>query len=72
MWTSVISSAWVPIKYAISPPEMSRREELLTRDPVTDVSYPSLGARQSNCQRVVGWHVGCVLMYMCFVALQVL
>ena len=72
MWTSVIGNAWVPINYAIFTPKKPQREELLVCDPVSNVAYPSQEAKQSNCQRVVEWRLGCVFMYTCFIALQVL
>ena len=72
MWTSVVSNAWVPINYANFPSKKSRRDELLVQDSVFNVTYPSQGARQSNSQRVAEWHLGRVLMYTAFVALQLL
>lgn len=41
----ITSSIWTPIAYAIDPPQMPDREELLDRDPVTKVAHPK---RQSK------------------------
>jgi cellulose synthase/poly-beta-1,6-N-acetylglucosamine synthase-like glycosyltransferase len=35
------SSLWTPIAYAIDPPQMPDREQLLDRDPMTKVAHPT-------------------------------
>lgn len=35
------TSLWTPVSYAIDPPSMPEREELLTRDPKTGVAHPT-------------------------------
>lgn len=40
------SSMWTPIGYAIDPPTMPDREELLVRDPKTDVAHPTRKSKQ--------------------------
>ena len=72
IWTSVISNAWVPINYAICTPKKLQREELVTRDPVSGVAYPSQKAQQSRRQRITEWQLGCVLMYTSLVVPQLL
>ncbi|KAI7977684.1 hypothetical protein EIK77_010275 [Talaromyces pinophilus] len=37
----VITSLWTPIAYAIDPPSMPDREDLLKRDPKTGVAHPT-------------------------------
>ncbi|KAK1958618.1 family 2 glycosyltransferase [Colletotrichum sublineola] len=37
----ICSSLWTPIAYAIDPPNMPEREQLLDRDPKTFVAHPS-------------------------------
>ncbi|KAF4980494.1 hypothetical protein FZEAL_3505 [Fusarium zealandicum] len=37
----ICSSLWTPISYAIDPPAMPEREELLNRDPKTQVAHPT-------------------------------
>jgi hypothetical protein len=32
---------WTPVAYAIDPPQMPDREQLLTRDPKTMVAHPT-------------------------------
>jgi hypothetical protein len=39
-WLLVVSAFWVPITYAIDPPTVPPREELLERDPKTKVAHP--------------------------------
>ncbi|CAI7669196.1 unnamed protein product [Penicillium bialowiezense] len=37
----ICSSLWTPVSYAIHPPSMPDREDLLTRDPKTGVAHPT-------------------------------
>jgi Glycosyl transferase family group 2 len=39
-WVFLASSIWTPISYAISPPTVPDREELLNRDPDTNIAHP--------------------------------
>jgi hypothetical protein len=39
-WIFLASSIWTPIAYAINPPTVPDREELLNRDPDTDIAHP--------------------------------
>jgi hypothetical protein len=40
LWIMCITGCWVPIKYAIWPPTMPHREELLIRDEKTGIARP--------------------------------
>ncbi|KAF2846880.1 glycosyltransferase family 2 protein [Plenodomus tracheiphilus IPT5] len=40
LWLVALHSCWAPLQYAISPPNMQDREELLDRDPHTGIAYP--------------------------------
>ncbi|PHH84631.1 hypothetical protein CDD83_1638 [Cordyceps sp. RAO-2017] len=42
----ICSSLWVPIAYAIDPPMMPDREELLERDPKTMVAHPTAKSKK--------------------------
>src|ERR1700712_756815 len=44
LWVVAFNACWAPIQYAIWPPTMPDREELLERDPVTGVAHPTLEA----------------------------
>ncbi|KXJ86555.1 glycosyltransferase family 2 protein [Microdochium bolleyi] len=39
-WVFLASSIWTPIAYAINPPSVPDREELLNRDPKTGIAHP--------------------------------
>ncbi|KIX10523.1 uncharacterized protein Z518_01606 [Rhinocladiella mackenziei CBS 650.93] len=40
-WVIVVSSFWIPFTYAVDPPDMPDREELLIRDPKTGIAHPT-------------------------------
>jgi hypothetical protein len=40
LWVPMIHSCLIPLRYAISPPSVPDREELLNRDPKTGVAHP--------------------------------
>ncbi|KAJ9141746.1 Glycosyl transferase, family 2 [Pleurostoma richardsiae] len=42
----ICSSMWTPISYAIDPPDMPDREELLVRDPKTGVAHPNAASKR--------------------------
>ena len=63
LWTSVISNAWVPFFYAMSRLKRPSREDLLERDPVTKVAYPSKKAKDQRHRRVSERHYALVLGY---------
>lgn len=72
MWTSVVSNAWVPIRYAIFTPKSPRREELILRDPGSNVAYPSQAAKEHDHHQVVEWQLMCIAGYTAFAGLQLL
>lgn len=37
----ICTSLWTPVSYAIDPPSVPEREDLLTRDPKTGVAHPT-------------------------------
>ena len=45
LWFICLTACWIPIHYAISPPDMPDREELLDRDPKTGVAHPKPSAK---------------------------
>lgn len=45
-WIIVVSAFWVPITYAIDPPTVAPREELLDRDPKTNVARPKQSSKK--------------------------
>lgn len=42
----ICSSLWTPVSYAIDPPTMPDRDELLKRDPKTGVAHPTLSSKK--------------------------
>ncbi|KXJ86517.1 glycosyl transferase [Microdochium bolleyi] len=51
LWLTCLLSCWIPIGYAISPPDCPDREELLVRDDKTGVAYP----REDSKVIQTGW-----------------
>lgn len=45
-WIMLVSAFWIPITYAVDPPTVPDREELLNRDPKTGVAHPTAGAKK--------------------------
>jgi hypothetical protein len=39
-WIFLATSMWTPVAYAINPPTVPDREELLNRDPMTNIAHP--------------------------------
>ncbi|KAM0427866.1 hypothetical protein ACHAPT_007325 [Fusarium lateritium] len=42
----ICSSLWTPISYAIDPPAMPDREDLLNRDPKTQIAHPTKASKK--------------------------
>ncbi|KAJ5093506.1 hypothetical protein N7456_009367 [Penicillium angulare] len=42
----ICTSLWTPVSYAIDPPSMPDREDLLTRDPKTGVAHPTTKSKK--------------------------
>jgi hypothetical protein len=57
-WLQFVASATTPIVYAIWPPAMPEREELLERDEKTGVSYPKIESRGTKRTRWGWWRYG--------------
>ena len=72
MWMSVVSNAWVPIRYAIFTPENPRREKLILRDPGSNVAYPSQAAKKHEHHQIREWQLMCIAGYTVFAGLQLL
>lgn len=49
IWLTCVLSCWVPINYALFPPSMPDRQDLLDRDPDTGVAYPTEEAKRTKC-----------------------
>ncbi|KAJ9493779.1 hypothetical protein LTR99_007507 [Exophiala xenobiotica] len=48
IWLTCSLSCWIPINYALFPPSEPDRTELLVRDPVTGVAYPSEESKKTK------------------------
>lgn len=46
LWLIALVSCWAPVHYAIWPPNMPDREDLLDRDPHTGIAYPTAEAKK--------------------------
>lgn len=51
----ICSSLWTPVSYAIDPPAMPHREELLDRDPKTKVAHPTLKSKKIAFSGQAAW-----------------
>lgn len=66
LWFVCLVSCWAPIGYAIKPPSMPDREDLLDRDPTTGVAHPKASAKLTQCDRKNVMHevlYGCLTVY---------
>lgn len=45
IWSTYILDCWVPISYALNPPEPMTRSKLVDRDPNTQLAYPNRQAK---------------------------
>ncbi|CAK7275306.1 hypothetical protein SEPCBS119000_006626 [Sporothrix epigloea] len=52
----ICSSMWTPIAYAIDPPSMPDREDLLIRDPKTGVAHPTESAKKIAMNGQTAWY----------------
>ncbi|KAF2671962.1 nucleotide-diphospho-sugar transferase [Microthyrium microscopicum] len=55
-WIMVCSAFWVPINYAIDPPTVPPRDELLDRDPKTLVAHPKESSKKTAFGRKRNWY----------------
>ncbi|KAF2134355.1 glycosyltransferase family 2 protein [Dothidotthia symphoricarpi CBS 119687] len=51
LWLIALNSCWAPIHYAIWPPNMPDREELLDRDPKTGIAYPKESSKKLKWEK---------------------
>lgn len=51
----ICSSLWTPVSYAIDPPAMPDREELLDRDPDTKVAHPTSKSKKIAFGQQAAW-----------------
>lgn len=56
LWLLCITAYCVPLRYAIWPPSMPDREELLVRDPQTGVARPKSERKQQRWRKTTFWH----------------
>lgn len=54
-FTLICSSLWIPVAYAIDPPQMPEREQLLVRDPKTMVAHPTLKSKKIAFGQQAAW-----------------
>jgi len=55
-WILVVSAFWVPLSYAIDPPTVAPRDELLDRDPKTLVAHPKETAKDIAYGKRTAWY----------------
>jgi hypothetical protein len=55
-WLLAINAAWAPIHYAIWPPTMPDREDLLDRDPVTGIAHPKKETKSIVWDKTYAFH----------------
>lgn len=56
LWILAITACCEPIRYAIWPPTMPDREELLDRDPVTQIARPKEYWKKTRYSKLTFWH----------------
>lgn len=56
LWLLCITACCEPIRYAIWPPNMSEREELLDRDPKTGIARPKEHWKKQRYGKKTFWH----------------
>jgi len=56
MWLLALTGFLTPIRYAIWPPDMPAREELLDRDPKTGIARPKEEWKRKRYRRWSVWH----------------
>jgi len=55
-WVLMILALWSPIMYAINPPNMPDREEMLDRDPITGIAHPKQAWKDQRWTATNNWH----------------
>lgn len=56
IWLLACNSAWAPIHYAVWPPTMPDREQLLIRDPITNVAHPTEESKRAKWDKTFAFH----------------
>jgi hypothetical protein len=56
LWLLCVTACLEPIRYAIWPPTMPDREELLDRDPVTQIARPKEHWKKTRYSPLTFWH----------------
>lgn len=56
LWLLSITACLEPVRYAIWPPTMPDREELLDRDPVTQIARPKEFWKKTRYGKITFWH----------------
>ncbi|KAF2091600.1 glycosyltransferase family 2 protein [Saccharata proteae CBS 121410] len=56
IWIVSLTAFSIPIKYAIWPPTMPDREELLDRNPKTGIAYPKPERKVQRWKKTTFWH----------------
>jgi hypothetical protein len=51
LWLIALNACWAPVHYAIWPPNMPDREELLDRDPNTGIAYPKESSKKLQWEK---------------------
>ncbi|KAJ5899618.1 hypothetical protein N7495_004362 [Penicillium taxi] len=51
----ICTSLWTPVSYAIDPPSMPEREDLLIRDPKTGVAHPTAKSKDIAFGKQAAW-----------------
>jgi hypothetical protein len=51
LWLLALSACWAPVHYAIWPPNMLDREDLLDRDATTGIAYPKESAKKLKWEK---------------------
>lgn len=71
LWTSVLSNALKPFRYALCVPRREEREAYLVRDQRSRVAYPTARGRDQTHRRVGEGRLGAALVYMAGVGVGV-
>lgn len=51
LWLIALNACWAPVHYAIWPPNMPDREDLLQRDPKTGIAYPKESSKKLQWEK---------------------
>ena len=64
-WFVILAACWIPIKYAISPPSMPDREDLMQREKDLGVAHPREEAKHTR------WGFSYILLEFFYAAITV-